>query len=335
MKLSVIIPAYNAENYIEKCILSVINNDLDHIAYEIIVIDDESPDDSVKVVKKMQKHYPHIKLLRQRNLGLGGARNTGIENSFGKFIMFLDADDYLKENKLKNIIDSAINNKLDILEFGAIGITEKGVEIYKSSKATSTIVSGFEYLNKTTYMNSACNKLYSVSFLKKHKLRFKERIFIEDFEFNTRAFYYSKRVKAVDDILAYFVQTSNSITRNSDNKKNSKMAIDIEGVIDLTLKFQKEESNFSSRDTKVFKERIAFLTVTLLFNLIKLTIDEKQYKLIMKNLKIKKLYPIRTSIKNRNKNLFRWVLNNEFLFFQLFRFNKIIQNKLRKIKIIL
>lgn len=335
MKLSVIIPAYNVENYIEKCILSVINNDLDHMAYEIIVIDDESPDDSVKVVKKMQKNYPHIKLLRQRNLGLGGARNTGIENSFGKFIMFLDADDYLKENKLQNIIDSAINNKLDILEFGAIGITEKGREIYKYSKATSTIVSGFEYLDKTSYMDSACNKLYSVSFLKKHKLRFKERIFIEDFEFNTRAFYYSKRVKAVDDILGYFVQTSNSITRNSDNKKNSKMVIDIEGVIDLTLKFQQEESNFSSRDTKVFKERIAFLTVTLLFNLIKLTINEKQYKLIMKNLKIKKLYPVKTSIKNKNKNLFRWVVNNEFLFFQLFRCNKIIHNKLRELKVIL
>ena len=184
-------------------------------------------------------------------------------------------------------------------------------------------------------MNSACNKLYAVSFLNNYGLRFEERIFIEDFEFNTRAFYYAKRVKAVEDILGCFVQTSNSITRNISIEKNSKMLSDIEEVIDLTIKFQQEESNFSSKVHKVFKERIAFLTTTLLFNLIKLSIDKKQCKLIIENLKLKKLYPVRTTLRNKNKNLFRWVVNNEFLFFQLFRFYKIIQIKLKGIKIVL
>ena len=133
-------------------------------------------------------------------------------------------------------------------------------------------------------------------------MRFKERIFIEDFEFNTRAFYYAKRVKAVEDILGCFVQTSNSITRNTSIEKNSKMVSDIEEVIDLTIKFEEEESNFSSKVNNVFKERIAILTVTLLLNLIKLSIDKKQRKLIIENLKLKKLYPIKTSIRNRNKN---------------------------------
>ena len=84
MKLSVIIPVYNVEKYIEKCILSVINNDLELIEYEIIVVDDESPDGSVIIIKKMQKRYPQVKLFRQNNLGLGGARNTGIKNASGK-----------------------------------------------------------------------------------------------------------------------------------------------------------------------------------------------------------------------------------------------------------
>tara|TARA_B110000046_G_C13025697_1_gene413930 strand:+ start:8242 stop:9222 length:981 start_codon:yes stop_codon:yes gene_type:complete len=326
MELSVIIPVYNVEKYIENCILSVINNDLDLLGLEIIVVDDESPDSSVAIVKNMQKLYPQVKLFRQKNLGLGGARNTGIQNAFGKFIIFLDADDYLKENSLKNVVETAINNKLDILEFGAIGVTEEGIEVYKSSRATSDIASGFEFLGKTTYMNSACNKLYSISFLNKHNLRFRERIFIEDFEFNTRAFYYAKRVKAVEDILGCFVQTSNSITRNVSNEKNSKMLSDIEEVIDLTIKFQQEKSNISSEVNFVFKERIAFLTATLLFNLMKLSIDKKQCKLIIENLKFKKLYPIRTSIRDKNKNLFRFVANNEFLFFQLFRFTKLLKS---------
>tara|TARA_B100000787_G_scaffold145969_1_gene116367 strand:- start:1952 stop:2959 length:1008 start_codon:yes stop_codon:yes gene_type:complete len=335
MLLSVIIPCFNVEKYIEKCILSVINNDLDLRDLEIILVDDESPDNTVSIVKNMIRSYAKIKLISQKNKGLGGARNTGVLNASGDYVLFLDADDYLKKNALKNVITFASENKLDILEYGAIGVTEKCDEVYRYSKSTDIILSGFEYLDNTNYMNSACNKLYAVSFLNNHGLRFEERIFIEDFEFNTRAFYYAKRVKAVEDILGCFVQTSNSITRNISIEKNSKMLSDIEEVIDLTIKFQQEESNFSSKVHKVFKERIAFLTTTLLFNLIKLSIDKKQCKLIIENLKLKKLYPVRTTLRNKNKNLFRWVVNNEFLFFQLFRFYKIIQIKLKGIKIVL
>jgi len=335
MLLSVIIPCFNVEKYIEKCILSVINNDLDLRDLEIILVDDESPDNTVSIVKNMIRSYAKIKLISQKNKGLGGARNTGVLNASGDYVLFLDADDYLKKNALKNVITFASENKLDILEYGAIGVTEKYDEVYRYSKSTDIILSGFEYLDNTNYMNSACNKLYAVSFLNNHGLRFEERIFIEDFEFNTRAFYYAKRVKAVEDILGCFVQTSNSITRNISIEKNSKMLSDIEEVIDLTIKFQQEESNFSSKVHKVFKERIAFLTTTLLFNLIKLSIDKKQCKLIIENLKLKKLYPVRTTLRNKNKNLFRWVGNNEFLFFQLFRFYKIIQIKLKGIKIVL
>ena len=335
MLLSVIIPCFNVEKYIEKCILSVINNDLDLRDLEIILVDDESPDNTVSIVKNMIRSYAKIKLISQKNKGLGGARNTGVLNASGDYVLFLDADDYLKKNALKNVITFASENKLDILEYGAIGVTEKYDEVYRYSKSTDIILSGFEYLDNTNYMNSACNKLYAVSFLNNYGLRFEERIFIEDFEFNTRAFYYAKRVKAVEDILGCFVQTSNSITRNISIEKNSKMLSDIEEVIDLTIKFQQEESNFSSKVRKVFKERIAFLTTTLLFNLIKLSIDKKQCKLIIENLKLKKLYPVRTTLRNKNKNLFRWVVNNEFLFFQLFRFYKIIQIKLKGIKIVL
>jgi glycosyltransferase involved in cell wall biosynthesis len=308
MLLSVIIPVYNVEKYVEKCILSVINNNLKSEDYEIFVVEDESPDGSVAIVNKLMARYPQIKLFSQKNKGLGGARNTGILNASGKYVLFLDADDYLKENTLKNIITFAIENKLDILEFGAIGVSEKGDEVYKNSKSTDIVISGFEYLDNTNYMNSACNKLYAVSFLNKYALKFKERIFIEDFEFNTRAFYYATKVQVIANILGCFVQTANSITRNVDGQKNLKMVEDIQEVIDLTLKFEKEESNFRPNINKIFKKRIAFLTVTLLYNLMKLSIVKKQRKLIIEGLKRKKLYPIKTPI--RNKNLFRIVSNN-------------------------
>ena len=325
MLLSVIIPVYNVEKYIEKCILSVINNNLQIEDYEIIVVDDESPDNSVAIVRSMMISHTQIKLISQKNKGLGGTRNTGVLNASGEYVLFLDADDYLKENALKNVITFASENKLDILEFGAIGVCEKGNEVYKNSKSTATIVSGFEYLDNTNYMNSACNKLYAVSFLNKYELRFKERIFIEDFEFNTRAFYYATKVQATANILGCFVQTANSITRNVNSEKNLKMVEDIEEVINLTLKFEKEASNFRPNINKIFKERIAFLTVTLLYNLLKLSIKKKQLKLIIENLKQKKLYPIQTPIRNKNKNLFRVVGNIEFVFFQLCNLKQLLK----------
>ena len=326
MKLSVIISVYNVEKYIQKCILSVINNNLQAEEYEIIVVDDESPDNSVSIVRNMILSYPQIKLISQKNKGLGGARNTGILNASGVYVLFLDADDYLKENALKNVITFASENKLDILEYGAIGVSEKGDEVYRNSKSTDIILSGFEYLDNTNYMNSACNKLYSVYFLNKYGLRFKERIFIEDFEFNTRAFYYATKVQAIVNILGCFVQTANSITRNVNSVKNLKMVEDIQEVIDLTLKFEKETSNFSPNINKIFKERIAFLTVTLLYNLLKLSVAKKQRKLIMENLKRKKIYPIKTPIRNKNKNVFRIVANNEFVFFQLCNLKQLFKN---------
>lgn len=327
MKLSVIIPVYNVEKYIKKCISSVVNNNLQINEYEIIVIDDESTDNSVSVVQSMMKIHPQIKLISQKNKGLGGARNTGVLNSSGEYVLFLDADDYLKENALKNVITFASEDKLDILEFGAIGVTEKGDEVYKYSKAAKVISDGYEYLTKIQYMNSACNKLYATQFLKSSQLKFVERIFIEDFEFNTKAFYYAKRVKAVEDILGCFVQSPNSITRNLSVEKNSKMVHDIEFVIDLTIKFEQEKSNISSKVNNVLKERIAFLIISLLYNLIKLSIHKKESKLIIERLKLKKLYPVKTTIRNRNKNLFRLFVNNEYLFFQLIKFNNFFKAK--------
>lgn len=325
MQLSIIIPVYNVEKYIKKCILSVVNNNLHIKEYEIIVIDDESPDNSVDIISKMMDSNPQIKLFRQKNKGLGGARNTGVDNALGKFILFLDSDDFLKKNVLRGIVEKGFKESLDILEFGAIGVLEDGKEIYRNSKCLDEVLTGFEYLEKIDYMHSACNKLYSRSFLNKYRLRFKEHIFIEDFEFNTRAFYYAKRVKATNTVMGCFVQTSNSITRNTSSINNLKKVQDIEEVIDLIISFKNKVQCSNLIYNMVFNERIAFLTVTLFYNLMKSSIDKNQIKLIVFNLRNKGLYPVKTSVKNKIKNWYRLIINNEFVFSQLCNLNKLIR----------
>jgi len=314
MLVSVIIPVYNVEKYIEKCILSVINNNLQVEDYEIIVVDDESPDQSVSVIRNLMVSNNQIKLISQVNKGLGGARNTGVNKAKGDYVLFLDADDYLKKGALKKIVNFAIESKLDILEFGAIGVTENGDEVYRISKSTTNIMTGYEYLNLIQYMNSACNKLYATQFLKTNQLEFVERIFIEDFEFNTRAFYYARKVQGTENILGCFVQTANSITRNTNKEKNQKMILDIKNVIDLTIQFSKNIDKSKAINFTIIDERIGFLTTTLLYTLFKLNIKKNIRRQVIKGLQIKNLYPINTRVRDNKKNVFKFIANNEFIF---------------------
>ena len=328
IKLSIIIPMYNVEKYIENCILSVIENNLSVEDYEIIVVDDQSPDNSLSIVNNLMRDFKQIKLLSQLNKGLGGARNSGIYKAKGAYVLFLDSDDYLKENALKNILYYAIEYDLDILEFGAIGVSEKGNEVYRYSGFIEKSQNGFDYLSSNLLMESACNKLYKVKFLLDNNLCFKERIFIEDFEFNTRAFFYAKKVRSIDIILGCFVQTLNSITRNTSKLKKLKMLNDIEEVIDLSLGFKNSQYNLNLIEQNVFTKRHSFLTITFFYHLYKSNISIEEKKESIERFRCKNMYPIVIKLNPISKNIFKFIVNNKFLFIQLCRLHKLL-NKYR------
>ena len=313
-KLSIIIPVYNVEKYIERCINSALNQDLSKDEYEIIVVDDESPDNSAVIIKEIQKKYDNIKLFSQKNKGLGGARNTGLKNAKGKYILFLDADDYLKENTLRKIYEISTKNDLDILEFGAVGITKNNKIVYTKILKTEHVLSGYSYLDKFFYMNSACNKLYKLDFLRINKLQFIEKIYIEDFEFNTKVFYYAKRVLATDYIVSYFFQSHNSITRNSNPQKNLKMVNDINFVINELILFKRQIDINNKVNREVINERIGFLVVTLLYTLMKFRIDKDERDNIIKELKKNGVYPVKIVIRDKKKNIFKIFVNQTFLY---------------------
>ena len=102
MQLSVIIPMYNAEKYIKRCIESVYRQDLDINHFELLVVNDGSTDNSPSIVKELQKIYPNITLIDKENGGQATARNMGLEEAHGDFIMFIDADDFLIDYRIKS-----------------------------------------------------------------------------------------------------------------------------------------------------------------------------------------------------------------------------------------
>lgn len=303
MKLSVIIPVYNVEKYVINCINSIIQNNLASSTYEIIVVDDESPDKSVKIIESHFQEVKNIKIISQKNKGLGGARNTGIYAAQGKFILFLDADDYLVPNTLSQIVNQAIATQVEVLEFGAHGVLENGVVCYTLSNSSNNLIfDGMDYYEKVRYANSACNKLYSTAFLRNNQLFFEEQLYIEDFEFNTRVFLQAKRMLAVKTIVGQFLQSPNSITRNTSIEKKEKMLSDIERVMAITKELYMNSDN---QNAVFFKERLGFLTATLFVQMIKNGADYKIIHLKVEDLKGKNLFFVNHTLFDRSKNLFR------------------------------
>ena len=328
IKLSIIIPMFNVSKYLQKCINSAYKQGFIDSEFELILVDDESPDDSLSVANNEAKDHCNISIISQKNKGLGGARNTGILHAKGKYLLFLDADDYLLPNALKEIVNIALQKELDILEFGAQGVLPNGEITYQISKSSNqNIYNGILYYNKIKYMNSACNKLYKRELLLETQIYFLERIYIEDFEFNTRVFFYAKNVMAVNNVVAHYLQSTDSITRNTSKEKKEKMLEDLISVLRYTKLFkEKTDIMKESQDIrKYFGTRMSFLNITIFYQLYKNKSSYKRIKQIKDKLENERLFQINCAVSEKSKDFFRiLILNNMWLFKVIQPIQKII-----------
>ena len=126
--VSVIVPVYNMEKYLEKCLKSIIDQTYKKI--EIIIVNDGSTDSSIEICNKFKENDNRIKIITKKNAGLGMARNTGLENANGEYVYFIDSDDYIEETLIEDNIKLIKEYKLDIVTFGAI-LFEENEKIIK------------------------------------------------------------------------------------------------------------------------------------------------------------------------------------------------------------
>ena len=115
-KISIIIPVYNAEQYLEDCLLSISQQTFGD--FEILAVNDGSTDRSLEILKKYQEKEPRLKVFSQENKGVSAARNLGVEYAKGEYIIFLDSDDYIENNMIESLLKVAIENQSDIVLCG-------------------------------------------------------------------------------------------------------------------------------------------------------------------------------------------------------------------------
>ncbi|WP_298540317.1 glycosyltransferase [uncultured Aquimarina sp.] len=305
MKLSIIVPVYNVELFLEKCIQSVFDQDIPHETYEIVAVNDGSTDNSPAILEKLQKTISNLKIIHQDNKGLSGARNSGFDFATGDYLLCVDSDDYILPNSLHKLISLAEEHQLDLLEFGAQGVDEDKNVIYSLAKSSNgKVFTGEQYLTEIRYMGSACNKLYNRNFLNTHKLRFMEGVYIEDIEFNTRVVFKANKVLATDYIAAHFLQRLGSITRTKNFAKKEKMIFDIHTVLKSINDFTENEVTENSSAYIPLKRRVSSLIATLLIRVLKDSKTTSTKKEIIKKLKEDNLYPTKYEAETKDKKYF-------------------------------
>ena len=159
MLLSIIIPIYNVEQYIGTCFESLFKQDLDYSLYEIIAVNDGTPDNSMKIVEEYAEKYSNIKIVNKENGGVSSARNEGIRRALGDFVIFVDPDDAISENSLLKIHQILVSNRVDILILRSFlmnsfterypwericssGINMKGVDVFKIGYSRGSVWGG-------------------------------------------------------------------------------------------------------------------------------------------------------------------------------------------------
>ena len=245
--ISIIVPIYNAERYINKCLNSIIKQTKKEL--EIILINDGSTDNTEKIIKSYKDK--RIKYFKNDNHGIGYSRNFGIEKATSKYIMFLDSDDYLKINACEELFKKAEKDNLDIVISDFYKVVNRNIEEIKlpnfensSLKDNPDIIT--EFLNPWA-------KLYNREMLIKNKIKFVEDLKYEDAPFVIEALDKANKIGKVNKPLNYYVIHGNSETTVRDRR-----CFDILKIVDKIRKYTKYK--------EYLKDKIDKLTVRILTN---------------------------------------------------------------------
>jgi len=216
LKFSVIVPVYNVEKFLAKCLDSVLNQDFDD--YEIIAVNDGSTDSSPEILDEYSKKTDKLKVINQKNKGLGGARNTAIEAAGGEFLVFVDSDDFIPREMLSTLFDYFDKYNLDILSFDLTAVY--------TSDFPDTVTTDFEdefvFLNTKEFLISeptACAKAYRRSLYIDNDIRFPERLWYEDLATVYRLVPFADKIGYLKKPLYYYVQQPNSITHSANTTR--------------------------------------------------------------------------------------------------------------------
>lgn len=214
--LSIIVPVYNSSKYLKRCVESCFSQGFNSEEFEILLCNDGSIDNSLQIANDLQSKYNCIRVFSQENSGAGIARNLGLDYAYGKYVMFVDSDDYINSIDLRKFIQTAENNNLDVLRFAFKIYDKKGnyTITCESQFDVEHIYSGIDAVLMNYTIGSACGTLFKRDFLIESGIRFRGDMAHEDCEFMLRLIPKAKRLMVTSVCLYTYCWNENSTDRN-------------------------------------------------------------------------------------------------------------------------
>ena len=243
--VSLIIPMYNVEKYIEDCLDSVINQNYQH--YEIIIIDDGSTDNSlIKAQKMMENSTQPFSIYQKPNGGLSDARNYGLKKAQGEYVIFIDSDDYVSKELISCSVQAAKKSNADIVCFALEEVTEEN-KIIRYAPANASLPLGSYKLNEeknliSSSLPNAWNKLIKKSLFIDNDIEFPRGLWYEDLATCPKLFFFAQKITFIEDALYYYRQREGAITTTFSLK-----VMDIYDVLNIISAFFKEHTYENSK----------------------------------------------------------------------------------------
>jgi glycosyltransferase involved in cell wall biosynthesis len=232
LRLSFILPCYNVEKYIGDCLDSLYDQDISESEFEVICINDCSPDNSRNIIAEYQKKHSNLVLIDHAvNKTAGGARNTGIDNARGKYVWFVDPDDMIKSNVVQQLLDICEKENLDELLFNFEMIDEMNDAVNGNVWLPETkICSGMEFVNhyfkgSLSELSIVWNRIYRKKFLNQYKISFPEIRIGEDVSFAWRSLLLAEKIRCLSQTSYIYRVNTNSVSSQIKKKKGDLLFI--------------------------------------------------------------------------------------------------------------
>lgn len=294
IQLSIIVPLYNSEKYIRKCLDSLLDQDIAHSDYEIVLVDDGSPDSSAQIATSYIQLNPSIRLISHENRGTGEARNSGIKAAKGKYLVMIDPDDYVQSRVYKELLEKIESEKLDMLRFAYTLVDSEYNELPMPKGARNTIdyqdsiVDGKTFL--ATRLGYACfvwSYIYRTEILQSNQLYFRPRFYIDDTEWLPRVLLCVKRITSIQTQVVYYVQHAGSLMNTNTIASTLKKLEGCFAVLEMLMdELRKQEDK---RVRSWYRGMISVLVIGTLQIISTLDIDRRIY---LNKLKAFKLFPL-------------------------------------------
>ncbi|MEE3415528.1 MAG: glycosyltransferase [Prevotella sp.] len=226
IQLSVIIPVYNVEKYISKCIESVFCQGINESTFELIIVNDGTKDKSMELISKIIQWHTNVIVINQENKGLSAARNIGLARALGQYVLFVDSDDFLVGNTLKPLLDVAINSSVDMVMGKFIKLSENQVKSYTPISALKSEIEPRVMLGEEAFVNYLNPRecyvwctLYRRDFLLDNHIKFLPGIYFEDIPFTVECYLKAEKCISLPISFYVYIQHSNSIVSSINAKK--------------------------------------------------------------------------------------------------------------------